>query len=318
MSDGTRRDAARAPAARRWLVGCAWAALSVTILAGWLVVTRQSVTHELRIWDITALRVGVGALVLLPVLITQRAQLSARLWLEGLLLAVLWGAPFVLLIGTGLRLTSTAHASSITPGLMPVFTGAIAWACFGERPGSARLLGYLAIAIGLLALVLIQPLPPGWTGIGGLAALIGASLLWAPYTMRMRSGRLSATQAAALACFWSTVFFLPPYWWLGLSRLGQASPGELALQAVYQGALMSGVAILAYNRAITLLGAVAAATVVALVPVVATTAAIPILGEVPSALGALAIAAIAAGVLLAARPSAASVPVTAKARADPP
>jgi hypothetical protein len=36
-----------------------------TIFAGWFVVTRFSVTHELRIWDIMALRFGCGAVLLL-------------------------------------------------------------------------------------------------------------------------------------------------------------------------------------------------------------------------------------------------------------
>jgi hypothetical protein len=49
-----------------------------------------------------------------------------------MLFAALWGAPFVFLVGAGLRLTSAAEASVIAPALMPVFTGVIGWAVLGD------------------------------------------------------------------------------------------------------------------------------------------------------------------------------------------
>src|SRR3546814_5131926 len=67
----------------RWIRGLAFAAISVLIFSGWFVVTRFTVTHQLRIWDVTALRFGVGAVLLSPVLFKQR--LPAAAWLEGLL-----------------------------------------------------------------------------------------------------------------------------------------------------------------------------------------------------------------------------------------
>ena len=50
------------------ILGFAWAAVTLLIFAGWFVVTRFSVTHNLRIWDVTAMRFGVGILVLCPAL----------------------------------------------------------------------------------------------------------------------------------------------------------------------------------------------------------------------------------------------------------
>lgn len=87
------------------------------------------------------------------------------------------------------------------------------------------------------------------------------------------------------------------------SRLPEASPQELAFQGIYQGALMSGVAIYAFNRAVELLGAVAAAAIIALVPVMAAVIAVAVLGEAPPLAGWVAIAAVAAGVALAAMPA---------------
>jgi drug/metabolite transporter (DMT)-like permease len=288
---------------RALMSGFAWAGLSVAIFSGWFVVTRLGVLHQLRIWDVMALRFGGGALLLLPVLVTSARRLPPRVWLEGLSFALLWGAPFVLFVGFGLQLTSAAQASAITPALMPVFAGLIGWSVLREAPGGARLLGYVAIVGGLSGLVVSTALSAGWPSPIGIGSLVIAAATWAIYTLRFRRSSVTPLQSAALICFWSAVLFLPIYLALGLSRLGNATPHELMFQVIYQGFLMSAVAVVAFNRAVALLGARAAAAIIALLPVVASTMAIPVLGEIPSPLGGAAIAIIALGVFLAARPA---------------
>jgi len=283
----------------RWLRGLAFAAISVLIFSGWFVVTRFTVTHQLRIWDVTALRFGAGAILLAPVLLKQR--LSAAAWLEGLLYSVLWGAPFVLLVATGLKLTTAAQASSIVPALMPVIAGLISWHLTKQRPASSTIWSYLAILTGLIALVASRPQTDGAINPWGYAALVLAALTWAVYSVRFRTSQLSALQSAALICFWSAVVFIPVYVGWNLSRLNQASTHEIVFQFVYQGVFMSGVALFAYNRAVAVLGSGAASAMMALVPVLATLLAVPVLGEVPSLLGVAAIIVISLGVVIAAR-----------------
>lgn len=286
------------------IAGFAWAALAVTIFSGWFVVTRLGVTNELRVWDIIALRFGGGALLLLPVLLSRKRRLPSGAWLEGFVFALLWGAPFVFLVALGLQLTSAGQASSITPALMPVFAGLIGWLIFREAPGASRLLGYSVIVAGLTALVTVNAVSNEILSPGGIASLIVAAAMWAMYTLRFRLSGLTPLQAAALICFWSAALYLPGYLLFGLSRLGDATHREVAFQAVYQGVLVSAVAIVAFNRAVDLLGAGAAAAIIALVPVLASAIAIPVLGEIPSGLADVAIGAIAIGVVLAARPMA--------------
>lgn len=282
--------------------GLLWAALTVTIFSGWFVVTRFGVTRTLSIWDITMLRFGIGAVVLAPVLFRSANRPPVRAWLAGLLFALLWGAPFVVLVALGLQLTSAAQAASIAPTVMPVFAGLLGWILLREAQGRLRWLGYGAIVAGLLGLLAAASAAHGLPDPLGLAALVLAGALWAVYTLLFRRSGLTPLQAAALICLWSALLFLPAYLLLGLSRLALASPAELAVQGLYQGVLMSGVAIVAFNRAVALLGPSAASAIIAFVPVAATLLAIPVLGELPAPAEAIAIACIAAGVLLAARP----------------
>jgi drug/metabolite transporter (DMT)-like permease len=301
MSSQSLPDETAAPY-DRWQVtrGVIWAGVSVAILSGWFVVTRLGLHHELRIWDVLALRFGEGALFLTPALLVGPSRLPPRAWIQGLLLAGLWGAPFILLVALGLQLTTATLTSTVTPTLMPVFAGFIAWAFLGEVPSLRRLVGYALIVGGLLALVYGYVNATGAIDTAGSAALIGAAVLWALYTMRLRRTSLTPFQAAALICFWSAVFYLPFYIGLGLPNLGKASGAELLFQSFYQGVLMSIVAIYAFNRAVVSLGARAASAIIALVPVTATTLAFPVLGELPPLISAAAICVIALGVIFAA------------------
>lgn len=287
--------------ARGPLTGIIWAALAVSIFSGWFVITRFSVTRELRIWDITALRFGVGAVLFAPVLVRRLGTFSVSTWGEGLVFSLLWGMPFVLLVALGLSLTSAAQAASITPTLMPLFAGIFGWVFLGERQGWQRWAGYAAIFAGLSLLVLVGTAVHGPPHLAGLVALAAAAAMWATYTLLFRTSGLTPIESAALICFWSAVLFLPAYLFLGLSRFGQAPASEIALQIVYQGVLMSGVAIFTFNRAVSLLGSAAATAIIALIPAVASVLAIPVLGEIPTLVEWAAIAIIVAGVLLASR-----------------
>lgn len=286
--------------------GLAWSSLALVILSGWFVVTRLVVMTDLQIWDVVALRFGLGTLVLLPVLLGQCRRLPWSAWAKGMPLAILWGAPFVLMVAYGLQLTSAGDASSVTPGLMPIFAGAFVWAALGQRPAARCLAGYGVIVAGIATLIAARS--SSGISVAGLAALVAAAAMWAGYTSFLGRSGLSSIQAAALVCFWSTVFYLPVYALSGLSLLPRASWGEIAFQAFYRGVLMSAAAILAFNRAVALLGPAAATAITALIPAIATTLGQPVLGETPPAAGWLAIAMIAGGVILAAavRPPGAS------------
>jgi drug/metabolite transporter (DMT)-like permease len=283
--------------------GVVWGSLSVAILSGWFVVTRLGLRQDLRVWDVIALRFSEGAVLLTPALLVGSLRLRFQAWSQGIVLAVLWGAPFILSVGLGLQATPATLTSSVTPALMPVFAGFIAWTFLAERPRRWQLCGYGLIVAGLLALVYSYCWAEGRLDIGGAAALVTAAVLWALYTLRLPRAGVTSLQAAALICFWSAIFYLPLYIGLDLSNLSRASAGELLFQTVYQGILMSVVALFAFNRAIVLLGPRGAAAIIALVQVTAALLAIPILGEWPSWLSAVAIYVIALGSFLPLRPA---------------
>jgi drug/metabolite transporter (DMT)-like permease len=303
-SSGAAPDAADgARSSRKRLIGFLWAVLTVSIFAGWFVVTRFSVTRILNVWDLTALRYGIGAILLVPVLLRDLPPKAGR---NGFIFSALWGAPFAALVALGVQMTSAGRAASVTPTLMPVFAGLLGWLLLRQPPGWIRLVGYAAIAAGLYGLVLTANGGQGSPSLLGLALLALAAVMWASYTLLLRGSGLNPIQSAALICFWSGLIFVPIYLILGIGHLDQAPRAEIAIQGFYQGVLMSIVALIGFNRAVALLGPAAAAAMIALVPVIASLLAIAFLGEIPTMAEGLSIAFIVAGVLLAARPAPAS------------
>lgn len=289
------------------MLGFLWSAVTVAIFSGWFVVTRFSVARdlgrELGIWDISVLRFGVGALILSPALFRRGAPLPLAAWREGFLFSLLWGAPFVLLLSLGLQLTSAAQAAAITPTMMPVFAGLLSWIFLRQAQGRLRWLGYAAIVAGIAGMTVAASLHHGAPDPVGIAVLASGSAAWATYTLLFRRSALTPIQSAALICAWSTLLILPPYLAFDLGRLARASTIEILLQAGYQGVLVSSVAIVAFNRSVTLLGPIAATAIIALIPGTTAVLAAIFLGESPSLAEGVATAAIALGVLLATRPA---------------
>lgn len=294
----SHRDLPRPESGSPRLRGFLWAGLAVAIFAGWFVVTRFSVTRTLNVWDLTALRYGIGAILLAPVLLRR---LPPRAWRNGFVFAALWGAPFAILVAFGVQMTTAGRAAAVTPTLMPVFAGLLGWLLLREQPGRIRLAGYGAIAAGLCGLVLTAGSAQGSPSLFGLGLLVLAAVMWASYTLILRRSGLTPIQSAALICFWSAVIFVPVYIGLGLSHLGHAPAAEIAIQSFYQGVLMSTVALISFNRGVALLGASAGAAMIALVPVAASLLAIVFLREIPDMAEGISIALIVGGVLLAAR-----------------
>jgi hypothetical protein len=211
-------------------MGFIWATFSLVILSSWFVITRFSVTHELRIWDIMALRFGVGALILVPTAgsppagycLVGRASLLPALGVA--IRPARGGRPATNVGGRG-----SLHCT----GGDACVRGNYGLGRPGRTAGKARWLGYGAIVVGLISLVEAGAASDGAPNAIGLLALVGAALR--SIQSSFDAVACHPAQAAALICTWSAILFLPAYVLLGLSRLPLTSSSELAVQTIYQG-----------------------------------------------------------------------------------
>jgi len=284
------------------MTGLGWGLLAAAIWAVYSVLARLGVTAGLSPADMSLLRFAPGALLMLPLMWRWGwRDLAGIGWGRGLLLTLLAGPGFSLLFMTGFSLAPLAHGAVIAPsGQMLAGLGLSAWL------GQQRLTRESLIGAGFVLL--------GLSFIGGDSLLHGeggatllgdalfavAGFCWGLFGTLSRRWQVDPLRVTVVVLVLSFLLFTPPYLSLAdLSRLAQAGVGMLTLQLLAQGLGAGLVAMLAYSRAAALLGAGRAAFFGAMVPGAASLLAIPILGEVPSALQALGIVSVVVGLLIA-------------------
>jgi drug/metabolite transporter (DMT)-like permease len=95
------------------------------------------------------------------------------------------------------------------------------------------------------------------------------------------------------------VVAMPAYLlWAGATHLAALPVATLALQGLIQGGLQGVVTMIAYTRAVILLGVSRAVLFPAIVPAVSVLVGIPIVGEIPGPLQIAGLALVTAGLLV--------------------
>jgi drug/metabolite transporter (DMT)-like permease len=165
-----------------------------------------------------------------------------------------------------------------------------------DRPTSAHLIG-IAIILAGLGFIAGPGLLAGsaLTPVGDLM-FTTAGLMWAAFTVLTRRWGVSAMQATAAVSTVSAALFVPAYLaFIGVGRLAGIAPTMLVAQVLVQGVLSGVVAVIAYTRAVQLLGPARAAIFPALVPAIAILIGIPVTGEIPTVPQMIGLAAVTLG-----------------------
>lgn len=264
---------------------------------------RLAVTVGLTPIDLSFLRFAPGALLLAPWWWRHGGRDLAGLgWRRGLTLALLAGPMFSLLFMTGFSLAPLAHGAVIAPACQMLSGLALGALLAGERPRRESLIGAAGVVAGLAFLG-----ADGWrhaetgalTPLGDLMfAVAGAG--WGVFGALSRRWQVDPLRVTAVIVVVATVLMAPLFaWQFEAARFARVGAGMLALQVVAQGLGAGLLAVYAYSRAAALLGAGPAAFFGAIVPGAASLFAIPVLGEIPTALQAAGIVAVVAGLLVA-------------------
>ena len=239
-------------------------------------------------------RLALGTLILLPFLWRARQGLTSAHWLKLAGIGAINSAiPFALFAWAAQR--APAGIGAITNATAVMFTALVAFALYGERIGSRRLIGLIAGFTGVAVLasgktdgasVLLPALA------GTFAACLygfGANLI------RHHLADLPAGAVAAATCLCATLLFAP----LAIATWPTtAVPLPAWISAVLLGVLCTGIAYWLYYRLLYRIGAPRASTVTYLVPLFGVIWAWIVLGEPLTITMAIAGALILGGVAL--------------------
>ncbi len=284
-----------------YIRGAAWGIFAISIWVGWIIFTRYGVTSKFSPYDIIAMRFACAGILLLPLALRESLLTTLRQigWRTFLVIVAGAGVPYVLVASSGLAYAPAAHAGALVPGTMPLWTALFSMWLLKERISGLRKIGLAMIPLGIIV-ILGSGLTDFSTGYwkGHLLFLCGAGL-WASFTVAMRASGLTPLRATAIVSVVSAIVYLPIYILFLPHRIAEAPLSAVIAQTVFQGVFVSIISLLAYGRAVTILGASLGASFASLVPVLAMLAAIPLLGEIPATHDVFGIITITLGVFLA-------------------
>lgn len=211
---------------------------------------------------LTQMRLGLGAMVLLPFLWHARASFPLRLWPKLAFIGVINSAlPFLLFAWAAQR--APAGVGAIANALTVLFTALIGALLFGERIGARRA---LALLMGFVGVVVLASGKIAGMSIGAatLAGAVAAFLygLGAHLVRRELAGLPAA--AVAAATLGSAALLLLPF--AIATWPTQPIPQVSWLAAIALGVLCTGFAYAVFYRLIARTGAGRASVVTYLVP----------------------------------------------------
>ena len=290
------------PAANNLRAGLCWGLLAAVIWASYTVLARLAVKAGLSPGDLTLLRFAPGAVLMAPLLWRWGwRDLGGIGWRRGLVLTMLAGPGFSLLFMTGFSLAPLTHGAVIAPACQ-MLAGLGLSACLahqGWTRESAFGAAFVVLGLAFMGSDSLLQREGGLTLVGDLL-FAAAGCCWGLFGALSRRWQVDPLRVTAVVVVLSFLLFAPPFLASAdLSRLANAGTGMLILQVLAQGLGAGLAAVLAFSRAAALLGSARAAFFGAMVPGAASLLAIPVLGEVPTALQWLGIVAVVSGLLIA-------------------
>jgi drug/metabolite transporter (DMT)-like permease len=304
------------PSQRRtlWIgIGCAVGVL--VIWTSFILIARVSAKGHLSPFDIAFVRFAFSGLIALPVVFLRGGWLleqlapDPRLALQrGAALVATAGIGYCSFAYSGFFFAPVSHAVVLLPGSLPLYTAVLAALLVGERFRRARLIGLAAIVAGNLLIggaSLLQAIGGDDTWKGDVL-FVGAAVSWAMYSVLCRRWHLDAvpaTCAIAIGCLASYVplFALGAATGLVPTKLTSAPWSEIAFQAIYQGGLSMLLAGVAFTQVVKTFGPVRTTMITAVVPVLATILAWPLLGEAMTPVGGVGLVCVTVGLLIGVR-----------------
>ena len=280
-------------------LGLIYGAVSVSIFASFVLISRIGMRTDLQAGDLLALRFGVGGIILLPVLLRYGLQNVG--WLDSIGLAALGELGFAILAYAGIARTPATHATVFLHGTLPLSTVLIAAIVWKRWPSRQRLLGVATIAAGVVAMGWDSLSHANATHLAGDAMLFTATAGWAAYAIWAKVRNVPPLQAAAIVTVLSGIAYLPLYVVFGRSHLFEANAPDLLLQVLYQGVVIGVISLYVYTQAAMLLGPTPAALLTTIVPTITTLLAIPVLGEWPSIVVTIGVVLTTVGMVIALR-----------------
>jgi drug/metabolite transporter (DMT)-like permease len=133
---------------------------TVTIWAGFMLITRFAVKSDFTVEELLVLRLLPGAIVMIPWMWKLGVMPPKMAWPRAAMLMVGASAVFPYVVSKGLAFAPASDGGALAPGMLPFWAALAAFALAGEVPGPRRRIGLAMILLGAL-LVSLWPILQG-------------------------------------------------------------------------------------------------------------------------------------------------------------
>jgi drug/metabolite transporter (DMT)-like permease len=233
-------------------------------------------------------------LALIPVLAAGGlGDLGGMGWRRGIVITLFGGLPLALWSYYGYVYVPLGHGAIIQPACASVGGMILAWLVLKEALPTRRIVGAVAMVLGLVVIGAEALQTMGRQGLLGDLLFVAAGSSFAIFGMLLRLWRIPATRAVAVTSVLSLAGL--PLMLFGFDNFLAAGFYENLMQAVVQGVFAGAGAIYLFTRAVILLGVGRAALFPALVPPFTLLIGAVTLGEIPSLLQLTGLAIVLAG-----------------------
>ena len=259
------------------------AATAVLLWGAWFPITKIAVNTNLGEIDLAFLRFTTAGAIALPILIRKGFRVHGGRGLpKAVLLAFCAGVGYILIAALALRFAPSSYGL-VTPVSMAMFNALLAMA-FGA--GKRNRVVYLSIIVNVIGIAYLITLSRERPSVGegaaiGIGLFVVAGFVFSLYNFFVARWRVDALHATALVSFYSALAIIP----IRLATMvigtveGLPPVRETLFHMVYQGILVSYVALVLFTTAIQKLGSNRAAYLVLAVPATAVGLSFLLLGE---------------------------------------
>lgn len=251
------------------------ATVVVCIWSGWITLSRMGVHTSLTAYDITFLRFTTAAVLTLP--FSLKYNWREVKWFQVIVLAFGCGFPYTMFSFFGLKTVKAANAGVLVNGMLPVIGVLFALFWFKEKLSWKK---YLAVGILLVANLLIANLTDNLSMalLPGILALLAAAVIFSSYMAGLKRWGYGMKDVIAFVPAVNAVLFLP-IWLFSSSALAESSMQDILIQALYQGVLVSVIALLLITYTVAKLGSGTMSVFLSFVPAVTAVLAFFFLNE---------------------------------------
>lgn len=235
-----------------------YVAMSVVLLiwSGFALTVRAVGASSLSIADVMLIRFSVPLVLLTPWVLSSWHEVK-NIRLPDIMFVLLGGVPFLLLAAFGASTVPAAYVGTILTGTPVFFAAILSFVFYRQRISLRKFVALILILFGVATMIggHTQSIPNSL--LYGVGLLLMASLIWAGYTLGLKSIKLSPIAIAIVLSY--TSFFLTLMMVLSgvvETNIGSVSFDEALPFILIQGLGVGVVSTIAFSYAVKQLGSI--------------------------------------------------------------